>query len=192
MTDPLAKLFGSNARVKLLRLFLFNSRQSFTVGEAAARTLVPALDAKREIELLLRVGVIERTARGRGLRYILSAGLPYLTPLQQLLLNSSARGEDLVERLRGVGSLKFIVVAGIFVGEWDGRLDVLLAGDRVKERILRERMRRLEAELGRELRYALLESTDLLYRLTVSDKLLRDVFDYPHHIVLDKLGTGLS
>ena len=48
------------------------------------------------------------------------------------------------------------------------------------------------SRLGRELRYALLSSDDLLYRLTVSDRLIRDVLDYPHRIVLDKLGTNLS
>ncbi len=192
MTDPLAKLFGSNARVKLLRLFLFNPRQSFTVGEAAARTCTPALEAKRELVLLLRVGVISPAARGRGLRYQLDTEFRYIVPLQALLLNAAARGENLVERLRGVGVLKFVVLAGIFVGEMEGRIDALIVGDRIKERLLRERMKRLEAELGRELRYALLPSDDLLYRLTVSDRLVRDVFDYPHRIVLDKLGTNLS
>jgi hypothetical protein len=91
-----------------------------------------------------------------------------------------------------VGTLKFIAVAGIFVGEWDGRLDVLVVGDRIKERSLRERMKRFEAELGREMRFALLTSEDLLYRLTVSDRLVRDVFDYPHRVILDKLNTGLK
>jgi hypothetical protein len=192
MTDPLAKLFGSPSRVKLLRLFLFNPRQSFTVSEAASRAYVTAPEAKREATLLARAGIIERATRGKGLRYTLDPDFRHTAALQSLLLNPTVRASELLERLRSVGTLKFIAVAGIFVGEWDGRLDVLVVGDRIKERSLRERMKRFEAELGREMRFALLTSEDLLYRLTVSDRLVRDVFDYPHRVILDKLNTGLK
>jgi hypothetical protein len=192
MTDPLAKLFGSSSRVKLLRLFLFNPRQSFTVGEAAARSYVSAPEVKRETMLLESIGVVERATRGKGLRYTLDPEFRYISALQGLLLDTAARGNDLPRHLRGIGTLKFIALSGIFMGEWEGRLDVLVAGERIKERLLRERMKRLEAELGREIRFALLTSEDLLYRFTVSDKLVRDIFDYPHRIILDRLNTGLK
>lgn len=193
MTDTLAKLFGSAARVKLLRLFLFNPRQSISAAEAAAHARVEPAVARREIHNLHTLGLLKRGARrGNVARYTLDPEFRYLTALQGLLLNAPVRATDIQERLRSVGTLKLVVMAGIFVGDWDGRVDLLVVGDRMSERALKGRIRRLEAELGKEVRYAALSSQDFFYRLNMSDKLIRDVLDYPHAIALDRLNIGLK
>ncbi len=192
MTDILSKLFGSPARVKLLRLFLFNPRQSFTVAEAAARTRTKLAEAREEVQLLSRLKIVVRNSRSAHPRYGLSDGSPYILALQNLLLNAPARGGEIYERIRRAGTLKLVVVAGIFVGEWDGRLDVLIVGDRLKDRIIREKIKMLEAEVGKEVRYSALTTEDFFYRLTLNDRLVRDVFDYPHKVVHDRLDIGLK
>ncbi len=192
MTDPLAKLFGTPARLKLLRLFLFNPRQSFTVADAAARARLKQAEARREIALLSQTGLIARTARGQGVRWMLNGDFSHTTALQNLLLNAPARGEELAGRIRGTGALKLVVLSGIFMNEWDSGLDALIVGDRIRERSLRERMKTLESEVGRELRYALLSSDDFRYRLGMNDRLLRDILDYPHRTVLNKLPIALK
>ena len=40
------------------------------------------------------------------------------------------------------------------------------------------------------MKYALLTSEELTYRLNMNDKLVRDVLDYPHKVVLDRLNFG--
>lgn len=192
MTDTLTKLFGSVPRVKLLRLFLFNPRQSITAGTAAKRARIKPADTKREIGLLTRLGLLERHARERGARYSLSQNSPYVPALQNLLLNAPARAHEMHERLRTSGALKLVVVSGIFAGEWDASLDLLIVGDRIKERALEHKIKLLEAEVGKEVRYVALSTPDFFYRLNMSDRLLRDVFDYPHTIVYDRLDIGLK
>jgi hypothetical protein len=194
MADPLQKLFGSDARVKLLRLFLFNPKQTYTVPDAAQRARVPERTARKELALFSSIGLIRRnpTRRGSGLRYSLSGDFGYLGVLQNLLLNAPEAAKDIFERVRGAGTIKLIIVAGIFMGDWEGRLDILIVGDRIKDKRLRSRMRKLESEIGRELRYGVLLSDDFLYRLNMNDKLVRDVLDYPHKIVLDRLNIGLK
>jgi hypothetical protein len=196
MTDGLQKLFGSAARVKLLRLFLFNSRQSFSVAEAAEHSRTTPAEAKRELKLFLQVGLIKRVrvrvASSKAPRFGLDEEFTYLQALQALLLNAPERGKDIYDRIRRTGVLKLLILSGIFLGEWEGRLDLFIVGDRVNERALRGHIRRLESEIGKELRYALLTSDDFFYRITMNDHLLRDVLDYPHRIVLDKLNIGLK
>lgn len=194
MTDPLQKLFGSAARVKLLRLFLFNPKLFFTVPDAASRSRVTERTARSEIGLFSSIKLIKRVpSRQRsGGRFTLNQDFPYVSVLQELLLNTPERSKELYERLRGAGALKLIVVGGIFAGEWEGRLDILIVGDRVSDKKIRTRVRALEAELGKELRYALLSTQDFLYRLNMSDKLVRDVLDYPHKVVFDRLDIGLK
>ena len=43
----------------------------------------------------------------------------------------------------------------------------------------------LEAEIGKELAYAVFDTPDFLYRANMYDKLVRDVIDFPHEKVLD-------
>jgi len=195
MTDPLEKLFGSQARVKLLRLFLFNPRHAFTLPEAAQRARIREREARREINLFLKAKVLKkvrRPARARGARFALNDEFEYRATLQQLLLNAQERGEDIYEALKRSGAIKLLILSGIFTDEWEGRLDLFIVGDRVKESKLRERIRRLESEIGKELRYTILSSEDFFYRLNMNDHLVRDVFDYPHRIVADRLNIGLK
>ena len=192
MTDMLSKLFGSAARVRLLRLFLFNPRMFFSIPDAASRSRVRTDEAREEIRLFSRVGLLERNLRSRTTRYGINGDSPYTLALQNLLLNTPTRASEMYALLRGVGAIKLVVVSGIFVGEWDGRVDVLIVGDRIRERTLQSRIRLLESEIGKEIRYAALTVQDFLYRLNLNDRLIRDVFDYPHRIVHDRLDIGLK
>lgn len=192
MTDPLQKLFGTPARVKLLRLFLFNPGKMFSIAEAASRARVTAGAARREVAIFTGVRLIARAGRAHHKQYTLREDFSHLASLQQLLLNAPARGEDILERIGKVGAIKLLVVSGIFFGQWEGSLDILIVGDRLNERRLRQRIRSLESELGKELRYAVLTTQDLHYRLNMNDKLVRDMFDFPHRILLDKLQIGLK
>ena len=143
MADALQKLFGSEARIKLLRLFLFNPRQIYTTPDAASRARVPERTARKELALFKSVGLIKRspTRRGSGARFGLNQDFEYVDVLQDLLLNAPARAKDIYERVRAAGTIKLIVVAGVFAGDWEGRLDILIVGDRIKEARLRARMR---------------------------------------------------
>ena len=67
-------------------------------------------------------------------------------------------------------------------------MDVVVVGDRIDDRMIGIVVRSLEAELGRELRYAAFTTPDFRYRVGVYDRLLRDVFDYSHRVILDRIG----
>lgn len=192
MTDPLAKLFGSPARLKLLRLFLFNPLQSFTSEEASRRTQVAVGEARRQAGVFVQSGLLKANHRSKHVRFEVDNTFPYLRALQNLLLNVESRSEEVRLRLKTVGTIKLIVVAGMFMGEWESGIDLLIVGDKIKDRSFKNQIKQLEAEIGREIRYTLLSSRDFLYRLNMSDKLMRDIFDFPHRIVLDKFDIGLN
>ena len=191
MTDVLTKLFGSPARVKLLRLFLFNPLQSFTAADAAARCRISTREAQSELALFTNLNLVRR-GRGRSARYSLNDGFSYILALQNLLLNAPMRADEIYDRVRDTGILKLIVVGGVFMGEWESGVDLLIVGDRIKDEKLRRNIRLLESEIGKEIRYTLLSSVEFFYRLNMNDHLVRDVLDYPHRIVFDRLDIGLE
>jgi hypothetical protein len=119
--------------------------------------------------------------------YGLDSTFPYLAALRALVTEISLGKEDVSARFKNCGQMKLIIVAGILIDEENSRVDVLLVGDKLKKPIIEGVLRRLEAELGKELTYGILETPEFEYRFGIYDKFIRDVLDYPHLVVLNKL-----
>ena len=111
-------------------------------------------------------------------------------PLRHVVMSLDPlnRREELVNRFKNCGRLKLLVVSGIFVQESDSRVDILVVGDGLEKRAIESALRGLEAEMGKELTYAFLETPEFTYRMGIYDKFIRDIFDYPHEKVMDKIG----
>ena len=84
--------------------------------------------------------------------------------------------------------MKLLVVSGLFTQNNDSRIDVLLVGDRLKRSKIEKALKDMESEIGKELAYALFETSEFKYRMEVYDKFVRDILDYPHKVLLDKIG----
>lgn len=192
MDDILGRLLGTPARVKLLRLFLFNPKAAYTLADASSRAKVKTNDARSEFALYERVGLIKSRAGGKAKKYLLDDSFSYLSAFQHLLLNLPVRSRDITARLRGVGIVKLVLLSGLFADEYDGRIDLLIVVDKLKEAKLQTVIRKLEAEIGKELKYVALTSDEFKYRLGIYDKLVRDVIDYPHIVALDRLHIELK
>ncbi|MCA9361635.1 hypothetical protein KC845_03710 [Candidatus Kaiserbacteria bacterium] len=201
VADPLTILFGSQARVKLLRFFLFNPSKEFTFDDISRRAKLVRRTARTEMNSLERAGVIkkkqiiiteEETGKKRKAQgYGLNKNFPELQALQTFLFETAPiNGKTVMKHLRKAGVLDFVAVAGIFVREFDQRLDLLLTMKKIPNNKIETAIRSLEAELGVELRYSTMTSEDLLYRVGMYDKLTRDVFDYPHQILCDRIGVA--
>ena len=187
--ETLEKLFGSSARIKMMRLFIFNPENVFDSKTIAKKTRVKADTVRREIALLISSGLIKRKTTGTG--YVLNQVFDLLQPLQYLLtFNGPITPEDLIKRVGKSGQVKLIVISGIFTEQWDGRVDLLIVGNKIRKGLLEGILRGIEAEVGKDLRYAALDTVDFTYRLGIGDKLIRDVFDYPHKVIFDKIGLS--
>ncbi|MCI0597808.1 hypothetical protein L0Y34_01925 [Candidatus Parcubacteria bacterium] len=187
--DPLSKLFGSAARVKLLRLFLFNEIELFTVAHVAFRAKVGKEAVKSEIRKLLDMKVLRKKPAKGGALYGANTNFVHYEPLRTFLRAASGvNDENIGHTLRKAGALRLVALSGLFTGVPESKVDLLIVGDRLDERALAAIIHTLEAELGRELRYASFSTEDFRYRVGVYDRLVRDVLDYPHRVVLDKIG----
>lgn len=188
--ETLEKLFGGAPRVKLMRLFLFNPSTHFQSSEIAERSKIASSRLRKELSFLHSMKLIRKVSRGSGRpSWHINERFPYLLELQRLLLQSSlVSPEAIIKKLSKLGRLKMVVLAGLFKEQWEDRLDMLVVADGIKKGRIEALMKTLEAEIGKEIRYSVLDADDFKYRLGVGDKLVRDVLDYPHDIVVDKLG----
>lgn len=188
--DTLEKIFGGVARVKLMRLFLFNSSLYFETSDVVDRSKVDSARARRELNFLSKVALIKKSARGNKTVWYLNDKFPYLAEFQRLLLETSLKNtQPILKKLAKIGRLKLIIFSGIFKDLEESSVDILIVAEGSKKSTADSVMSSLEAEIGKEIRFALLDTNDFKYRLGVGDRLIRDVLDYPHEVVLDRLGV---
>ena len=193
--ESLSKLFGNPVRLKLLRLFLFNEDMFYTSADAAFRTKASKDATKKELSVLVAAGIIkkkqgkkdERTVAG----YVAHKKNQHFYALQTFLRESTDVSDgSILTTLRRAGVLRVVALSGMFTGAVETKVDLLVVGDKLEEKPLANAVHSLEAELGQELRYAYFTTEEFKYRVGVYDRLVRDVFDYPHRTILDRIGAG--
>ncbi len=203
--DILGKLFGSPARVKIMRLFLLNSEDAFENSDVVKKSKVAAPVTRKELSMLSKVGFINKRSffkevpakakskkptKKRVSGWQLSKDFPLLQSIHELLVNTEPLGsKDISDRLKRCGNMKLIIVSGAFIQNPDSRVDMLIVGDKLKKGAISAVLSIIESEVGKELAYTSLETQDFKYRLSVYDKFIRDILDYPHTKILNKIGV---
>ncbi len=185
MGKSISHLFGSEAKVKIMRLFVFNKGAIFTAKTISERVQASAKVVRRELVSLIKAGLIYKRARG----YLLNAEYDYLKAVERFLIEATPISEkEIIRKLSKAGSMRLILTSGVFKQDSEARVDLLVVGDKIKEGRLLKAISSLEADLGKELRFAAFETPDFKYRLGIYDKLVRDILDYPHRKLVDKVG----
>jgi hypothetical protein len=204
--DTLTSLFGSEAKVKIIRLFLFNPGIPFFAKEIATRSRCSIGTAKRELNSLVKADFIRKRkvskdiqvkqgrdttiekAKGQG--FVLNEKFPYLDPMKSLLTVASIQADESLTRcFAPAGRIKLLVAAGVFIQNWDSRVDLLVVGDELNLQKIEFIMKNIEAEIGKEISYSAFDTQDFEYRLGIHDRLVRDILDYPHVTLINKLGV---
>lgn len=200
--DFLSDLLSNQSRAKIIRLFVLNESESFTAIDIAKRTGIPSGTVEKEAKELERMSIIkidktsdkvflEKEAKAKKGKprtvwtYNMNGkfGRPLSTFVHEV---APAQFKEVEDALKGTGRLSAIVLSGIFTGDPTRPADLLIVGDYINERRLERAVKSFEPRFGREIRYAVLSTPEFRYRITISDKLVRDTLDFPHRIILNK------
>ncbi len=200
--EILERLFGSSARVKVMKLFLFNPEELLEKTEIIKKTKCSSSSIQKELKDLSDIGLIKKrifiqstqtksgkTKKKKVQGFILNTSFKYLNNLKNLLINNEPfNHNEIIKKMNKAGKIKLIVISGLFIQDEDSRLDIFVVGDDLKERAVKAVISKMESEIGKELRYSFFNTNDFKYRYSVCDRLVRDVFDYPHQVVVDRIG----
>lgn len=204
--DILTALFGSLAKVKILRMFLFNQGVPFLLKEIAERTKSPSAAVKKELTVLMKADIIKKRLftkdveikknnqvtlkKVSGMGYVLSDKFPYLEPLKNFLTIASLHADEtLAKRFATAGRIRLFVASGVFIQDWNSRVDLLIVGDELNLEKIESVIKVIESEIGKEISYSAFETQDFEYRLGIHDRLIRDILDYPHRTLIDRMGV---
>ncbi len=200
--EYLSKLFGSPARVKLLRLFIFNPDEVFDREMVVKSARITPETASKEFSFLARAGIIKRktfyknvirpgskvSKKRKTIGWIVNKKYIYLKELSDFMHKIlSVSDTEMRKRFNGAGSIKLLVLSGFLINGKDGLVDILIVGDRIKEKFVKKAIDLLEAEFGQEIKYMILETEEYKYRRRVRDKFIRDVMDFENKKIINRL-----
>lgn len=186
--EILEKLFDSPVKVKLLKLFLRNSDQFFTLSEARKRTKSDLSSCRRQVKRLESIKFLKSRVKSKKKGYAVNPDFDFYKELRTLVLKSSpASKKKIVKRIKGLGKINLAVLSGVFMNTDNARVDLLIVGDNIKNNKLSSFFKDLEAETGKEIDYVVLSTKDFKYRFDMFDRFIRDVLEKPHEKLINKL-----
>jgi predicted transcriptional regulator len=191
--EILEKILGNATRVKIMKLFLLNRNKAFTSKDISTRSRANIEAVRREVKLLLGVGFIKKRST-QSLEWVFNPSFKYGAEFEDLLVRSeNINNETILDNFKKVGRVKLLIVSGIFIKNDDSRVDLLIVGDKMNKSKIDEGVKRLEALIGKEIVYATFDIKEFIYRLNMYDKLIRDIIDFPHEVLIQakELSTSL-
>ncbi|HAU08086.1 MAG: hypothetical protein UW46_C0008G0009 [Candidatus Yanofskybacteria bacterium GW2011_GWF1_44_227] len=142
--------------------------------------------------------VVKRVARRRLAvtkralpRYTLNPNYEFYDELRSLILKSSpAEMDSMIKRITNLGRVKLAIISGIFLNQDAGGAvaDLFVVGDDINKDRLRTFLKALEAEVGKEIRFSLMEKEEFEYRFGMFDRFVRVLLEGPHEKIINKLG----
>jgi predicted nucleotidyltransferase len=193
MTPVLETLFGSQARVRVLALFLQHAGSEYYLREIAQKTGLAVRSVQRVVEALVEVGLLERERRGNSVYFRLDDGFPILPELKAMFLKTvglSAALQTLLERVGGIEAA-FIYGSVAKGGETaESDIDLAVVGSISPRRVTAE-LASLERNLGRETNATVFTSDEWRTRRTHKDHFVTTLLREPK-IMLVGSAKGLE
>jgi len=127
--------------------------------------------------------------------YYLNPEFEFFGELKGLILKSSPTEKDkMVKKILGLGRVKLAVTSGIFMTGnngldfFDTVADLFIVGDDISKNRLRTFLTALEAEVGKEIKFTLMDKDEFQYRYGMFDRFIRVLLEGPHEKIINKLG----
>ena len=138
---------------------------------------------------------IKKVTRTDRTTYSLDPDFEFFGELRNLILKSSPAEKDkMIKKILGLGRIKLAVVSGIFMAEnggldiYDTVADLFIVGDDISKKKLRAFLTALEAEVGKEVKFTLMDKDEFQYRYGMFDRFIRVLLEGPHEKIINKLG----
>ncbi len=209
----LGKLFGSNARVNILKHFLSQPEKAFYIRQISRDLKLQLNSVRRELENLEKFGLLKIVKKDSTIQnknqtrenkntnkndnssskldkkyYQVNTDFVLYEEIRTLLIKAQVLYErDFVEKLSSVGNAKLLILTGFFVNNTDSPIDLLLVG-RINKNKFIQLLKRLENELGREVNYTVMGLKEFKYRRDITDVFLYSLLENKKIVVIDKFG----
>lgn len=187
----LNQLFGSEARVKILNIFLTKPDGQYYLRQLARDLELQVNSVRRELINLEKIGlivpVISETKNKEKKYYAISSDFLLFNELKSLFIKAQLLStKDFAENVQKICTPKLLVLTGFFVGVTDSKTDLLLVGKVNKEK-LTKLIKELEEAVNREINYTIMDENEFFYRQEIFDIFLNKIMEGKKIVITDNL-----
>ncbi|NTW14040.1 MAG: hypothetical protein HGA31_03365 [Candidatus Moranbacteria bacterium] len=181
-------LFGSKVRARLVRFFILNPTTAYATAEISEKTLLSRSDIARDILKLKKMSMLKESTRKGVKTYQLHSDFPFYTELKSLVVKSNSDiPRQMFKKFRTAGDVKLILISGMFLNNPKSKADMVLVINNAHRVKLKQSIEKLEAEIGQEVRFVVMDTDELHYRLNMLDRFLIEFMEGPYQEVLNRL-----
>ncbi|MFH1048379.1 MAG: hypothetical protein V1732_01805 [Patescibacteria group bacterium] len=180
--------FGSKFFVRILKLFIQNSESVFTQAEVGEKVKGKIDAISKTLRQLSRVKfIISKNTKGAK-KYQLNQRFLYLPEIKKLVLKEAPMADNAVSStLKKISEIKFAAVGGVLLGNQKGSVDLLAVSDKLNKSKFKKIIENLEAEIGQEVNFTLMDSKEFLYRFDLYDKFIMAMLEEPNMVIVNKM-----
>lgn len=181
--DILDSEHGSN----LLAFLLLAPARSYTAKELGARLDYNDRILNPILQEFLDDSIVRQLVRGDAVLYSVNQRHKLLPEVKaSLLRNQPAYEDELFSLITKLGDVKAAFLSGIMTGQETLPVDLLLVG-KISLSKLDEFLKQIKSTMGLDLNYSIMTEDEFKLRSDTFDRFIKDIFDYPHVVVVDKL-----
>jgi hypothetical protein len=188
MSETLEVIFGSRTRTRILRFFLLNPEREFTPAEIIQKNMLSALQVRKELNDFAKIKFLNLKARKNEKKYSLNQDFHFYPELKNLIAKSNSHPQcKSLGKIKSIGDVKLVLVSGVFLNYPKSKADMVLVANNVSRGKLRAVMNSLEAEIGKEISFVLMNSEEFKYRMDMLDRFLLEFLEGPHDEIINKI-----
>lgn len=114
---PLDSIFGSEASVRLMRVFLYEASGPLGITDAAQLAGLSTPGTRKSLDQLRNLGVVMRVGSGRALKYALKQESTYTNLLRQMFEEEERQYESLLSALRDAVGVPEVDLAWVVLSD---------------------------------------------------------------------------
>ena len=190
-------LFGSEARARILNLFLLHPEQKYYLRQLARELDLQVNSVRRELDNLVKFGLIieekikEETSKksaksekkyfGANRVFLLYPEIKALFIKAQILSS-----QKFIDGLQKICQPKFLALTGLFTNYPEAQTDILIVGQ-IRRPAFLKLIKDLEKDLNREINFTIMTETEFKYRREIMDIFLYNIMEGKTIVLIDNL-----
>lgn len=143
---------------------------------------------RRKTKARRRLKIRKKNGLGGRVYYGLNPKFEFLKELKSFMLTPlPASLSKMARKISALGRVRLALVSGVFLNK-ENVADILIVGDDVDRRKFKNFLKSLEAEIGTQVIFAIMDKEEFNYRRAMFDRFVRLMLEGPHEILIDKIG----
>ncbi|OGI26345.1 MAG: hypothetical protein A3J76_04245 [Candidatus Moranbacteria bacterium RBG_13_45_13] len=188
MSEIFSQLFDSRSRARLIKFFMLNDKELYSLKEISKKNQLSSQQVIRELPRFERMKMIVSRSK-KGQRFFqTNRGFIFYPELKNLVIKSNTLPEcRSLHKIKDLGRVKLALMSGVFLNHPKGRADLLIVGDELSRAKLKHLLESLEAEVGKEINYSIMNSEEFKYRTDMLDKFVMEFLESPYEEIICRI-----